>query len=90
MIDAGRRPIPTIVEKALVAEMCPGQSRATLLGIHATIVGIGLLPASIIGGLLWRMIGPSATFYFGCVMGILAAIGMFLVVPKLLPEACSR
>jgi MFS family permease len=78
------------VEKALVAELCPGGSRATLLGIHATIVGIGLLPASIIGGLLWRMIRPSATFYFGCMMGVLAAIGMFVVVPKSAPEACPR
>jgi MFS family permease len=78
------------VEKALVAELCPGESRATLLGLHATIVGIGLLPASIVGGLLWRMIGPSATFHFGCVMGILAAIGMLLVVPKLVPGTCPR
>lgn len=78
------------VEKALVAELCPGESRATLLGLHATIVGIGLLPASVVGGLLWRMIGPSATFHFGCVMGILAAIGMLLVVPKLVPGTCPR
>ena len=70
------------VEKALVAEFCPSESRATLLGLHATIVGIGLLPASIIGGLLWRMIGSSATFHFGCIMGILAALVMFFVVPR--------
>jgi MFS family permease len=78
------------VEKALVAQLCPGKSRATLLGMHATIVGIGLLPASIIGGLLWRMIGPSATFYFGCLMGVLAAIGMFVVVAKPASDACPR
>jgi hypothetical protein len=65
-------------------------SLLTLLGLHATIVGIGLLPSSVIGGLLWRMIGPSATFHFGCVMGILAAIGMLLVVPKLVPGTCPR
>jgi hypothetical protein len=43
---------------------------------------LGATPA-IIGGLLWGMIGPSATFHFGCMMGILAATGMFVVVPKL-------
>ena len=42
------------VEKALVAELCPVESKATMLGIHATLLGIGLLPASVIGGLLWR------------------------------------
>ena len=76
------------VEKALVSELCPGESRATMLGVHATLVGIGLLPASVIGGLLWRMIGPEAPFYFGGVVGTLAALGMFLVVPKLTPEVC--
>lgn len=76
------------VEKALVAELCPSDSRATMLGIHATLVGIGLLPASLIGGFLWKMIGPEAPFYFGGVMGILAASGMFLVVPRLTPTAC--
>lgn len=77
------------VEKALVAELCPGESRATMLGIHATLVGIGLLPASIIGGLLWKTIGPEAPFYFGGAAGILAALGMFFVVPGLTPVVCS-
>jgi MFS family permease len=72
----------------LVAELCPGESRATMLGIHATLVGVGLLPASVIGGLLWRMIGPAAPFYFGGVVGLLAAMGMYIVVPKLTPAVC--
>ncbi|NLJ26519.1 MAG: MFS transporter [Deltaproteobacteria bacterium] len=76
------------IEKALVAELCPGESRATMLGVHATLVGIGLLPASLIGGFLWRMIGPGAPFYFGGVVGILAALGMFFVVPRLKPDVC--
>lgn len=77
------------VEKALVAELCPKESRATMLGIHATLVGIGLFPASVIGGLLWRLLGPEAPFYFGGLVGILAAIGMFIVVPKLAPGVCA-
>ncbi len=77
------------VEKALVSELCPGESRATMLGIHATLLGIGLLPASLIGGFLWKMVGPEAPFYFGGAAGILAALGMFLVVPRLTPDTCS-
>lgn len=76
------------VEKALVAELCPVESRATLLGIHASLVGIGLFPASVVGGLLWTFLGPSAPFYFGGAVGILAALGMFFVVPGLKPKAC--
>lgn len=76
------------VEKALVAELCPGESRATMLGIHATLVGIGLLPASLIGGLLWKVAGPAAPFYFGGTAGLLAALGMYLVVPRAREMAC--
>jgi predicted MFS family arabinose efflux permease len=61
-----------------------------MLGLHATLIGIGLLPASVIGGFLWRIVGPEAPFYFGGVMGILAALGMYLVVPKLVPAACPQ
>lgn len=76
------------VEKALVAELCPGESRATMLGIHATLLGIGLFPASVIGGFLWNMAGPEATFTFGAAMGLLAALGMYLVVPRAAQAVC--
>jgi len=36
------------VEKAFVAKLAPAESKATALGISHTIIGIGLLPASII------------------------------------------
>jgi len=78
------------VEKALVAELCPVESKATMLGLHATLLGIGLLPASVIGGLLWRMVSPEATFSFGGAAGLLSALGMFLVVPKLTQAACPK
>lgn len=77
------------VEKALVAELCPGESRATMLGIHATLLGIGLFPASVIGGFLWNMAGSEATFYFGGAMGLLAALGMYFVVPQPGQTVCS-
>jgi len=77
------------VEKALVSEMCPGESRATMLGIHASLVGIGLLPASMVGGLLWDLLGPTAPFFFGGVVGVAAALGMYFIVP-MRAVSCSR
>lgn len=68
------------VEKALIADMAPSHLRATAIGLHATIVGIGLLPASIFAGMLWKFIGPSAPFWFGGIMGILAAIGFWFIL----------
>ena len=68
------------VEKALVSDLAPANVRATAIGLHATIVGIGLFPASFIAGQLWDRIGPAAAFYFGGGTGILAAIGLTWVL----------
>lgn len=65
--------LATGVEKALVADLAPLHQRASLAGLHATIVGIGLLPASVLAGILWDWLGMNAPFYFGCVTGFLAA-----------------
>ena len=68
------------VEKALVADIAPAQLRATAIGLHATLVGIGLLPASLLAGVLWKFLGPAWTFYFGSFMGIMASIGLWLIL----------
>ncbi len=68
------------VEKALVSELAPANLRATAIGLHATTIGIGLLPASFIAGQLWDRISPAAPFYFGGGMGLAAAIGLMLVL----------
>ncbi|QGP93922.1 Multidrug resistance protein MdtH [Neomoorella glycerini] len=68
------------VEKALVADIAPPEQKATLIGLHATIVGIGLLPASTLAGFLWDTFGPQAPFYFGGVAGMLASLGMWWIL----------
>ncbi|MBC7264587.1 MAG: MFS transporter [Chloroflexi bacterium] len=68
------------VEKALVTDIAPQELRATMIGLHATVVGIGLLPASALAGLLWDWLGPQAPFYFGGLMGVIAAVGLAIVI----------
>ncbi len=68
------------VEKALVSDIAPSDLRATAIGLHATLVGIGLLPASLFAGLLWRFLGASAPFYFGGIMGITASVGLWFIL----------
>ncbi len=68
------------VEKALVADMAPKDLRATLIGLHATFTGIGLLPASVLAGFLWTTFGAAAPFYFGGAMGGLAALALALLI----------
>jgi MFS family permease len=64
------------VEKALVGDLAPAEMRATAIGLHATLVGIGLLPASLIAGQLWAQIGPEAALGLGGVTGLIAAIAL--------------
>jgi MFS family permease len=71
------------VEKALIADVAPADLRATAIGLHATLVGIGLLPASILAGLLWKFLGVAAPFYFGGILAIVAGIGFFFILKGL-------
>ncbi len=61
------------IEKALLADIAPADQRATVYGLHAMAVGVALLPASLIAGLLWDVFGAAAPFWFGGVTGLLAA-----------------
>lgn len=62
------------VERAFISEIAPKQLRGTMLGLHSTLAGIALLPASIIAGILWENIGAFAPFVYGGVMSLVAAI----------------
>lgn len=64
----------TGVERAFIAEISPGELKGTMLGMHPTIVGIALLPASVIAGLLWDGFGAAAPFVFGSGMSLAAAL----------------
>jgi len=68
------------VERALIVDIVPEEHKAGALGLHSSIVGIGLLPASVIAGLLWEKIGPSAPFFFGGVLAFITCIGVFVVL----------
>lgn len=64
------------VEKALVSDLSPRHLRATFIGMHASLAGIGLFAASSIAGGLWSLFGAQTPFIFGGIMSLLAAIGM--------------
>ncbi len=68
------------LEKALVADIAPEDQRGTFVGLHSTLTGIGLLPASLLAGGLWSLFGPSAPFWFGGALGLSAAVGLAIVL----------
>jgi MFS family permease len=70
----------TGVERALIVDIVPQEHKAGALGLYASIVGIGLLPASVIAGFLWEWIGPSAPFLFGGVLAFITSIAVFIIL----------
>lgn len=68
------------VSRAFVADLVPAERRGTAYGLYHTAVGLSLLPASLIAGWLWHLIGPEAPFFFGAVTAGVAALGFLLLV----------
>jgi MFS family permease len=68
------------VEKALVSDLAPTEARATAIGLHAMLVGIGLFPASFIAGQLWVNVGPEVALGLGGITGLLAAVALTVVL----------
>lgn len=66
--------------KALVADLVPAAQRGTAYGLFNAAIGITVFPASLIAGVLWQGVGawtgfgPSAPFFFGALMALLAGL----------------
>ena len=64
--------------KAMVGDLVPAELRGTAYGSYNAILGILDFPASLIAGILWSGVGtwagfgPSAPFFFGAGMALIA------------------
>ena len=70
------------VSRAFVADLVPEEKRGTAYGLFHGIVGVTLLPASLIAGYLWQVVNPAAPFFFGAIMALLAMIGFWVLVKE--------
>jgi MFS family permease len=66
---------------ALVADRVPANLRGTAFGAINLAIGFALLPASLIAGTLWEMLGSRATFICGSIFA-LSAISLLLITTK--------
>jgi len=77
------------VQKALVSDFIDKGRRGTGLGIYNSLIGITLLPASVIAGVLYDRVGGGAPFFFGSAMALIAAILMFFFYRKYYKNAVT-
>jgi MFS family permease len=73
--------------KAFIADLVPAERRGTAYGIYNAAIGLTAFPASALAGVLWQGafgwagFGPSAPFFFGAAMALLAGILFWMFVP---------
>ena len=69
------------VGKAYVSDLVPSDRRGSALGVYNASLGVMLLLSSVIGGALWSLIGPAATFAFGASTAAAAALLLLMLNP---------
>jgi MFS family permease len=66
------------IQKAFVSDMTGKNKKGTGLGIYNALLGITLLPASLIAGSLYDRVNSSVPFYFGASTAALSALLMLI------------
>jgi MFS family permease len=75
--------------RALVVDLVPAHLRATALGGYTFAIGLAALPASLVAGLLWDTVSPSAPFVFSAILMSAAAIALATTRFAPIPSAPS-
>ena len=68
-------------QRSLIADLVPADRRATAYGVYHTVVGLALLPASIVAGVLWDRFGARTTFAVDGALALLAAVLFVVLLP---------
>ena len=67
------------IQKAFISDSVDSNKQGTGLGIYNALLGIALLPASMIAGVLYDKVNSSVPFYFGAVTSVVSAILLFIM-----------
>jgi MFS family permease len=66
------------IQKAFISDMIDKNKKGTGLGIYNALLGITLLPASLVAGTLYDKVNSSVPFYFGAATAAVSAILMLV------------
>jgi MFS family permease len=68
------------IQKALIADLAGRDNKGTAMGIYNAIIGITLLPANLIAGIMYDKINPGAPFLLGAVTALCAVALMIFFI----------
>ena len=66
------------IQKAFISDITDKNKQGTGLGIYNALLGITLLPASVIAGMLYDKVNSHIPFYFGAATAVISAILMLV------------
>lgn len=69
---------------AMTMEIVPVEQQGRLGGLLGLFVGLVAIPAPILGGLIWREVGPMYVFLIPIVFDLLLRIPLLITVPETL------
>ena len=67
------------IQKAYISDVIEENKKGTGMGIYNAVLGITLLPASLIAGLLYDKVNSSVPFYFGACTAVISAVLLFFL-----------
>jgi len=70
------------IQKAFISDLTDKNKQGTGLGIYHALLGITLLPASLIAGILYDKVNSSVPFYFGAATAVISALLMVVYFLK--------
>lgn len=71
------------VEKALITDLTPSESRGYAFGLYNLILGVSALPASLIFGIFWGILGAKWAFTIGASLSATAMILLTISLPAI-------
>jgi MFS family permease len=76
--------ISTGAMNAMTLELLPLEQQGRWGGLLSLFTGLVTIPAPIIGGLIWRELGPVYVFIIPIIFGLLFRVPLLATVPKTL------
>ena len=70
----GLREFGEPARKAMITELAPPECRTQAIGIYWAVRSLGIMPAPLVGGLLWFFFNPRVLLWSAGALGVVGAL----------------
>jgi predicted MFS family arabinose efflux permease len=77
-VVAGLREFGEPARKAMITELAPAACRTQAIGIYWAARSTAIMPAALVGGLVWYLGSPEAMLWCASALGVLGAALFYL------------